>query len=498
MNVTTTYLAFLAIGGAIVLLWLEGHRPGSESFLVAGRKVGPVRGTLTVFANWMHAPAIIASGVLAYRGFWFFMAFFIPNVLALVLKGYVAPKIQRIMWERNKRYRTMAEALGDIFESGAVRTMMFLCTFGALAFAVGYTFAGIVQWVLELGAVMKWLNQFSTGPQRDVAIALAVVAFLLVAKRGLPDVIRRGDMVKVALITTCAVGTLAFFVFHGGTVKGPQLPFENMTELDVFFLFGIPLAASLFGGPICNPDLPERTFAVAESFVRWAYFRAALLFGLGIIIFGLFGFLARDLGYGPSGNPMAAVLKDVLQPWAFYLVAIIIIAIFTTALMSLLASAGDVFSIEVVNRLGQWFGWAENEHTTVSWSRAGMLIAILIGAYLASFEKLDVRVLQASMAPIRGEAIFAVLFAVWAPYMSSRYVFVGMFLGAVTGIPYTLGSFFPEVWSVLPFAGSIGLAPKYGATIGAILAVFVPFVICSFGWMVAGDERRPQAARQHI
>ena len=69
-----------------------------EGFLVAGRQVGWFLGGSSIAASWIWAPALFVSVQLAYQKglagiFWFTF----PNIIALVIFAFLAPKIRELL-----------------------------------------------------------------------------------------------------------------------------------------------------------------------------------------------------------------------------------------------------------------------------------------------------------------------------------------------------------------------------------------------------------------
>lgn len=485
---------FLTTGGAclVALLVILQQQLSVERYLVADRGVSLYTGGISTGAGWIHAPAILVSGLFAYRGPWFFACFFIPNVLALVLQAWVAPRIRQKMREKGERWYTMAHAMGGIF-GPRVRTMMFVATFLALALAVGYTFAAIRQWV----------EQLKDYEPHHIAIGIAIFSFVFVIFRGLPAAIM-SDRLKMAIIGLSIVGTIAlFFVVIGGGVTpvGPPLAANELglQWYEVLWFVGLPFTASLLGGPMCNPDLPERLLAIQEKAVRLAYMQGAAYFALATLVFGTFGYLARDLGIVPKPGevPMVSVLQVALPNWGLDIVTIAILAVLAMALASLLASAGDVISIEVVQRM---FRKNASDRETIAWSRVSMLVVIVIGAYITSFKPINVAFLQESMAVVRGEAIFPVIFAaalVLSDRVDARYVFWGMLLGFVGGFLLYLGWFsmnaglakaFPTIAAIGGPIGRLPLIATHGKVFASLWAVLVPLGFCVLGVLSASKR----------
>lgn len=486
MNLELIFFILLIASCIVFMLWAWQQRVSVERYLVADRGVGLATGGLSTGAGWIHAPAVLVSGLFAYHGPWHFAAFFVPNVCALLLQAWIAPRVRRKMREKKQRWYTMPQAIGGIYESAAIRSVMFFATFLALALAVGYTFVGIRQWLENLKDI----------PAHEIAMVLAGLSFVFVIFTGLPAAIK-SDKVKMAVISLGLVGTLALFAFVGlggaKSVGSPLLAKEaGLTAWQVLWFVGIPFAASLFGGPMCNPDLPERLLAIEERSVKLAYVHGAAYFALATLIFGLFGYMARDLGFTlkPGQLPIVMVLQSILPEWGMQVVTAGIIVIFTMALASLLASAGDVVSIEVVQR---FFRPNAEDRETITWSRVSMLVVIMIGAYITSSKQMNVAFLQESMAVVRGEAIFPVVFAAClglSGRIDARYVLWGMVLGFIGGFLFFLGWFamnpgyakaFPTIAWLGSGIGQLPFIPVHGKSIAALWAIAVPLIFCGLG-----------------
>ena len=481
-------LAFFValVGSCLVgILWAWQQQQDIEGYLVAHRGINLVTGGLSTGAGWIHAPAVLVSGLFAYWGPWHFIAFFVPNVCALLLQAWIAPRLRTKMRASGQKWYTMAQAIGAIYGSPAVRTMMFVASFCALSLAVGYTFAGIRQWVEQLWGFAA----------HEISIAIGAASLFFVIFSGLPAAIK-SDKVKMAIIGVGIVATLtlAITVALGGVAAfGPPLQAleRGLSPGQVLWFIGVPFAASLLGGPMCNPDLPERLLAIEEKSVRLAYVQGAMYFALATLTFGLFGYVARLLGIaaGPGQLPIVAVTQYLLPGWGLYVVTVGIIAILTMALASLLASAGDVVSIELIQR---FFRPHASDRETIAWSRASMLTVILVGSYLTSFKQINVAFLLESMAVVRGEAIFPVIFAAACAIgrVDPRYVFGGIIAGFTGGLIIFLGWFamdpnlskaFPLIASLGKPIGELPLVAVHGKAMASLWAVFVPCIGCVLG-----------------
>ena len=121
-----------------------------------------------------------------------------------------------------------------------------------------------------------------------------------------------------------------------------------------------------------------------------------------------------------------------------------------------------------------------------------MLAVIIIGAYITSFKQINVALLQESMAVIRGEAIFPVVFAaaVASGRIDPRHIFWGIVAGFVGGLTLFLGWFamdaglskaFPLVAMIGKPIGELPLVAVHGKAMASLWAVFVPCIGCVLG-----------------
>jgi Na+/proline symporter len=463
------FLTVAVLAAATLLVWWSSSKesqPTRESFLVSDRLIPFRWGITTVLANWVQAPALLLSGMFAYQGTWYFLVFLIPNVLALVLMGVLAPRIQDTL----PRGYTLPQCMGEVY-GAKVRTLFFFLAFMALVAAIGYTLTGLRQW---------FGTQLGISPM-EMTLVLGAYAVLCVMPRGLQGAVI-GDAIKIAVVGLLALGVVYLHVFFVGAPAqlATEAPSLGMLSPEmVFWTIGIPLAASLIGGPICNPDLAERSYALKRNIVRQAYFWAAGIFGLTVIVFGSLGILAKNLGMkimSPSVPAFQVLQTGGLSPEITIVVSIALMVILGAALASFLASTGDLVVIEFYQR---FINPSASDQETIWFGRAFMVIPILIGTYIASIPKVDISIILQSMGVIRGETIIPVILAVFVGRsVSARAVFVGMLCGAIGGFLLTFG---PLLSESLLGEKNLFLA-AHGKPLGALFAVFAPLVVvaCSF------------------
>lgn len=460
-------ITWLIIGiivfSATVFVWRyrqTKEHPTQESFFVADRKSGGAVGTLTLTANWFQAPATLLSGNQAYSGLANFLMFLVPNVFAMVLPGFMVDRIRTRVQEAKEKIYNIPQFGGLSFGPG-VRFMFGVSAFGALIGAMSYTLSGLAQWLEPLG-INAW----------QLALVMALTAYLWAFPRGIVGAIK-GDLLKVAALAVIVIGALVVAALgwdHPGYASIPLRVVPDGTTIEwVFWTTGIALAISLIGGPICNPDLGERTYIGVR---RSNYFGAAAFFGLGVIACGMLGFTAWHLGITPSQGQLAtfALLESLTNQWVLYSVGFMLFIVLTAAFASMFASAADLLAVEFI---GQWYPNLGDE-VMIYWSRGLMIVPMILAAILASIPKdtVDLGTILLSLAVIRGLAIWPMLAAVFWPFVRRPLVFWGMVAALAGGLILTFGA---PVWKFATGADVVFLA-THGKPLGALWACFVPLL----------------------
>ena len=463
-------LLFIAIIATSCYIYLQNARRAvtRDSFLVAEWKLPLSIGAITVAATWVQAPALLFSGQQAYASVIHFASFWIPNVAALVVAALLVVKIR----ERLPKGYTVPQFMGAVFGDN-VRWLSFMLAFATLVLAVGYTLIGMRLWLSPQLGLPAW----------QIALLLGTAAIAWVLPTGLPGAIS-GDRVKLTVIGIGVVGVMALWLYwSSGTPMTPNaapsaIPFGSWW---VVWAIGIPLSASLVGGPICNCDLGERFFAVDSSVTRRAYLYAAGIFGFVVLCFGSLGFLARHIGVPVGTELVAFKLLAASAPSSVVIVVTVCLAIIlATALASFIASAGNLLTVELFNRMRP----TATQQQSVIASRVVMIVPIVFGTIVASQEQVDIGTLLRALAVVRGEMIIPIILAAFYPTaFPGRSVLIGMFTGLIGGVALTYGAMISKNF----FGTSLPFLEYNGAPLGAIVAVMAPLVVCVIG---AHNEKR--------
>ena len=436
-----------------VLVW---RNPVTENgILVREWSIPLALGATTVLANWIQAPALLFSGQQAFRSYAQFAAFWVPNSLALVIAAILAVHIR----EKLPRGYNVPQFLGSVF-GGKVRWLTFLLAFTTLVLAVGYSLTGLRQWIVPQLGLPSW----------QVAVILGTAALVWVVPTGLIGAVA-SDRIKVAIIGAGAAGVFALWYYWSS--KGFHITSSTPTNTPtgstwVFWSSGVVLAASLIGGPIVNPDLGERFFAVEKRIVRRAYLFAAVLFALVVLVFGSIGLLAHELGIEPGKSfPAYAVLEKTVPSGVVVIVSVGLAIILAAAIAAFVASAANLLTIELFHRAS-----SDTVSRKVSVrSRLLMIIPIVAGTAVASQDTIDIGTLLSALAVVRGEVIVPIIVAAfWPTLVPGGYVLAGMLTGLAGGVVAT----YTGIVAKNGFGIDLPFWLYNGPPIGALVAVFVP------------------------
>lgn len=452
-----------ALAGVSLLVWsLNKGTITKDSFLIANWRIGTLVGAITITSTWTQAPALLFSGSQMFQGYTNFGSFYIGNVLALPLAWLLVEGIRQAL----PRGYNIPQFMGKQF-GNSTRILSFMLSFFTLVVAVAYTLVGMKLWLVPKLGLSAWV----------IIVALELAALFWVIRTGQPGAVNV-DKVKVALIGAGFLGVLYLWKFwpNGATVPGgvpSEVPFGSWAT---FWTVGVPLTASLLAGPIVNPDLGERFYAVSQRVVRNSYAIASVLFAILVAAFGSLGILAHTIGL-PVGNkdiPAFNLLASTVSPEVMLLVSVGLAIILAAAIGSFVASAGNLLTVEVYARLRK----TASPEDIIRVSRRVMFVPLILGTLLASLESVDIGVLLKALAVVRGEMIVPVLFAVfWPTLVSGRYVFAGMLTGLVGGVGLMYTAVISKGW----FGLALPTLEYHGAPIGTLFAVFVPLVIIAIG-----------------
>ncbi|MEK7118699.1 MAG: hypothetical protein AAB869_03750 [Patescibacteria group bacterium] len=321
-----------------------------QGFLVAERNVVWWLGATSIAASWLWAPALFVSVQQSYQQglpgiFWFTF----PNIIALLLYIWLAPKIR----EKLPFGYTLPQWIAHRLKSEKVHKMyLFPYFFYQLMAVAVQLFAG--------GGLVSFLTGI---PFVNAIIIMAVIVLAYGAFSGIIASFVT-DFIQFLLIIVGIVVVVPWAIFAAGgwSVIGPGLggitgQFTNIFDPGVAFSFGIVTAIGLISGAISDQQYWQRAFAIKKENLVPSFIFGAILFGIVPIALSLLGFLAANTSLGitlPAGldpSMISVVAVGALLPtWAIALFVVMLLSALFSTLDSGLSATSALYATDVMKR----------------------------------------------------------------------------------------------------------------------------------------------------
>lgn len=330
-------LGYVAV--QLVIAWLVSrHISGEDDYLVAGRSLGPVLCTFSIFATWFGAETCVAAAAATYDGG---LAAgsgdpFGYALCLLVLGAFFA----RALWKR--KLSTFADLYRQRYGPNAERVFAILLIPMSLFWAAAQ--------IRAMGQVMAANSDLGvvTAMTFAAAVVIAYTALGGLKADAITDLIQGG---------TIALGVLALawtvFGAEGG-VTWAELPPERLRLVDTtrpvlenLELWSVPVLGSLFVAEIVSRIAASRSAAVAQ---KGTVLGGVLFLGLGTVV-ALLGVAASTMGIEglESSEQILLVLASAnLGPvWGTMFSGALVAAILSTVDSALL-TAGSLAAHNIV------------------------------------------------------------------------------------------------------------------------------------------------------
>lgn len=432
------YLALqLAIG-----VWVSKRIRTEADYLIAGRQLGYVLATFSIFATWFGAETVVGAAGNAYRdGVSLGSAEPFGYALCLVLMGLV---FAVPLWKRG--LTTLADLFRMRYSVNVERVAALILIPSSILWAAA-----------QVRAFGHVISIASGGWDVDVAIGMAACFTILYTMFGgmLVDAIT--DVIQGALVL---IGLVLLFVFvmlelgdHGGIANAlarspgmSLLPEDGSHPFAILETWAIPVFGSVLATELVGRVIATRNPTVAR---RTPLMAAGMYVFAGIIPITI-GLLAGGLGVTVADPEqiIPAVARE-LMPMIVYAMFIgaFISAILSTVDSTLLTASG-LLSHNLIVPIAR----ITNEHTKITVARAGVLgFGVLAYGLALSAEGVFALVEQASALGSSG-ALIVICFGLFTrfggPHAAMSTLLVGLAgysLGAAAGFAY-------------PFITSVGAA----------------------------------------
>ncbi len=285
----------LYVGAQLALgLWIARRVQTEDDFLVAGRRLGPVLATVSIFATWFGAESCVgAAGSIHAEGLgWHSVEPFAYGGCLLLLGLLFASRLWRT------GVTTVADLFGQRFGDSTARLAALLMVPTSLLWAGAQVRA--FAHVLTVNAD-GWFGH-------EVALFLAAGVVIVYTSAGglLADVVT--DLVQGAALVLGLLALLIGVLWQLGGIEAaagqlaelpPRAPAEPLAALDIAEMWAIPLLGSLAAQEIVSRTLAARSPELAR--------RAGLLGGGLYLLVGLIPVTLGVLG------PLVVTVDDPEQ-----------------------------------------------------------------------------------------------------------------------------------------------------------------------------------------
>lgn len=378
-----------------------------QGFLVAERNVKWWLGATSIAASWIWAPALFISVQAAYQQglpgiFWFTF----PNILALLLYTFLAPRIRAKM----PYGYTLPQWIKERLQSEKVHKM----------YLFPYFFYQLMAVTVQLFAGGNLVSLLTGIPLMNAMVIMAVTVLIYAFISGLESsfvtdfvqflMIVIGVVVVVPWTIVTAGGWSAVSAGFGGVTGA----FTNIFDPGVAFSFGIVTAIGLISGAISDQQYWQRAFAIKKENLVPSFVFGAIMFGIVPVALSTLGFLAANSHLGivlPAGADASmigvATVSRLLPVGAMALFVVMLLSALYSTLDSGVVAASALYVTDVVK-------YTEKEKDILQKIDAGMILT----AEEAKIGKtLDEKGVRNSRKAMFGITVLGLLVALAAAYI---------------------------------------------------------------------------------
>ncbi len=401
-----------------------------DDFLVADRKVGWFIGGSSIAASWIWAPALFISVQMAYeKGLAGIFWFTVPNILALALFAFLAPRIR----EKLPEGYTLPQFIKQKLQSERVHKMyLFPYFFYQLMAVTVQLFAG--------GSLVSLLTGISL---TTVMPLLAIIALVYTIVSGLKASIIT-DFVQLILIFAIG-GVILPLVWKavGGVTAitaglGGLERIENILDPGVAFSFGIVTSIGLIAGAISDQQYWQRAFAIKKKQLAKSFIFGAILFGIVPVALSTLGFIGANPELGitlPEGVDASMIgvqaVATLLPSWAVFLFVIMLLAGLCSTLDSGLSATSSLWVTDVAKPGTDKEAIASSRKAMFGVSILGLAVA-LTALYIPDF---GLKHLWWVFNTVAACVVVPTILSLYWDRLSEKGVFWGVLTSFVVGIP---------------------------------------------------------------
>lgn len=419
-------MALFALAGFLVLqlgigVWISRRIATEDDYLVAGRRLGPLLATFSIFATWFGAETVIGSAGEAFAsGVSLGSAEPFGYGLCLVLMGLF---LARPLW--NRGMTTLADLYRARFGLGVERLAAVLLIPASVLWAAAQ--------IRAFGTVVSLVGDVPIGAAISIA-ALFVIAYTTfggLLADAYTDVIQ-GIVLAIGLVLLLVVtvqhvggvgAALAAIGDSGRINLAPQAAGPWYLTLEAW---AIPVIGSLTATEVVSRVIAARSGEVAR---RASLGAGALYIALGLIPLAVALLATQFIGALPEAESvLPAVARELLPPLLFAVFAGGLVSAILSTVDSTLLVASGLLTHNLIVPLARVTG----ERRKLWIARAGV-IAFGVLAYLLALSMSGVLALveQASALGSTG-IVVTVLFGLFTSLGSPRTAGATLVIGLVS------------------------------------------------------------------
>lgn len=429
--------AFGLISFALAWTSRRGEAKSKTEFLLVDRTVGWRRGSLSIAATWIWAPALFIAAQQGYEHGWVGVFWFtVPNVACLILFGWFAQRARVIFPNGYTASDTARQGY-----SNRVQRMYLIALTGlaVCAFAVQLLAGGLV------------LSTLTGIPFMVITVALTLIALSYSLHHGLNSSIIT-DYVQMWVLVLVGVGLAVWVAVEAGAgtildgmhgVGGDYTSLTSGPGAALFWSFGLSTSIGLLSGPFGDQSFWQRTWAAKDGQVFRSFAVGAAAFSIIPLSMALLGFAAAGAGLTIS-NPQLTNLESVLNWLPAWVVYPFLLYVFA-GLISTLSS--------VLNAVASLSGHDLTALPTdaIRNARRGMIALSILGLGIANVPGLMIVQLFIFYGTLRASTLLpTVLMLASRRRLSEAGAFYGIITALIVGLPLSaygnLNMVVPLIW----------------------------------------------------
>lgn len=421
-------------------------KDNKEGFLVANRKIGWFVGGSSIAASWIWAPALFISVQLAYQKglagiFWFTF----PNIIALVIFAFLAPKIRELLPEGY----TLPQYIKFRLQSNkAHKIYLFPFFFYQLMAITVQLFAG--------GALVSLLTGISL---TIVMPILALIALVYTYISGLKASVVT-DFIQLAMIFVIGAIILPLTWSAAGGFSAISAGFAGLEGIGsifdpgVAFSLGIVNSIGLIAGAVSDQQYWQRSFAIKKKQLVKAFIFGAILFGIVPVALSTLGFLGANADLGivlPEGVDVSLIgvqtVATLLPGWAVFLFVIMLLAGLSSTLDSGLSAVSSLWVTDVANPKNDKAAIRSARRAMFGFAVLGLAVALAV-VYIPQFGLFH---LWWVFNTIAATVVVPTVLSLYWKRLDARGVIWGVVVAFVVGLPlFVYGNYIgSNTWIVM-------------------------------------------------